>query len=275
MSSILGSVSALWLFTAFLHAVLGGREILRPVLESGVNRTAKATSEVVWHLITWQFLVIGALGAFSAIRGEHQGLFALLSAASAGGFAALFITYGIKRFGNVWHMPQWALFVPIMLLSVAAPNLAALSLGSLATGARMVAALLLVAIAICHVAWALGSAFPASSHAELTRHVIGVGLPGNKMPGKLLTWLVAGLLFAAAGCVLTVGSASVGGRLAALLDLSPVVLVVVFTARGIGGFFEVAFRPAIRGTPYMTWSRLLYSPLSLLLALLIGVGAQA
>lgn len=145
---------------------------------------------------------------------------------------------------------------------------------TLAAVARYASAGVLVVISSLHAAWALGSSFPARSRQSLARYVVGVELGGNIMPGRFATWLVAAGLLALAGCVLALGldaSAPISGALRAVA----LTFVAVFALRGVGGFFEVALRPAIRGTPYMRWSRAFYSPLSLLLALLIAVGAQA
>jgi hypothetical protein len=94
------------------------------------------------------------------------------------------------------------------------------------------------------------------------------------MPGQFATWVVAFGLFGLAACVLALGLEPSAPVLAALRAVA-VAFVAIFTLRGIVGFFEVALRPAIRNTPYMKWSRAFYSPLSLLLALLIAVSAQA
>lgn len=52
----------------------------------------------------------------------------------------------------------------------------------------------------------------------------------------------------------------------AWLVAGALVMVAIFTLRGIGGFFEVVLRPSIRDTPYLHWNRRLYSPIALGLA---------
>jgi hypothetical protein len=274
MSSLLLFVATLWLLTALLHGVLGTREILQPVLASAVGSTAKRTSEVAWHIITWHFVALSAACAWAATAPAIAAPFAYFSGASALGSAALFIALGVARFRSLWRMPQWALFLPIAALSFAAPHISGLSFDTAAAVARYAAALVLLCIAVLHVAWALGSPFPARSRQSLAQHVVGAELPGNVMPGRFATWVVAAGLLVLAACVLGLGfetSASMGWSLRAVA----IAFVAVFTLRGVVGFFEVALRPAIRNTPYMKWSRAFYSPLSLLLALLIAVGAQS
>lgn len=148
------------------------------------------------------------------------------------------------------------------------------ALDTLAVVARYGAALIMVCIALLHAAWALGSPFPARSRESLARHVIGAEPRGNGMPGRFATWVVALGLIAVAGCVVGLGF-GVSPSVAWALRGVAFTFVAIFTLRGVFGFFEVAVRPAIRNTPYMKWSRAFYSPLSLLLALLIAVGAQA
>jgi hypothetical protein len=274
MSSLLLFVAALWLLTAVIHGLLGTREILRPVLASDVGSTAKRTSEVAWHIITWYFVVLSAACAWAATVPAIAAPFAYFSGASALGSAVLFVAFGLARFRGPWRMPQWALFLPIAALSFAAPHVSAFSLDGAATVARYAAAVVLVCIAALHAAWALGSPFPARSRQSLAQHVVGVELPGNVMPGRFATWVVAAGLLVLTACVLGLGfetSASIAWSLRAVA----VAFIAVFTLRGVVGFFEVALRPAIRNTPYMKWSRAFYSPLSLLLAFLIAVGAQS
>jgi energy-converting hydrogenase Eha subunit A len=273
MQSLLLFVAALWLLTAFVHGVLGTREIALPVVASNASSTARYTSEVCWHLITLQLVAMGAFAIYVSFVGAHVLPFAVLSATVAAGCALLFLGFGAKRFGNPWRMPQWVLFVPLAALSLAAPYASAFSWSMAASIARIAAASLLVALALLHVAWALGSSFPAASHASLAAHVIGVAPRGQLLPSKAATWLVAIGLLLAAVCVVALGFETGSSRV--WLQAAVISLVAIFSLRGLLGFFEPALRPAIRRTPYLKWSRGLYSPLSLLLALLIGVGAQS
>ena len=270
MSILAGFIAGLWLVTALLHGVLGTREILNPVLASEIGRIPKRTSEVAWHILTWQFFVLGLAGVYVVVTQLHTSAFAALSLSMAIGAAALFVVNGLRHFGDVWRMPQWILFAGIALLSSAA-LLRGVSMSAAAPVARYVAATLLALIALLHVAWALGSPFPLRSSAELARYVIGVAPRGKVMPGRGATWFVAFALVGAAACVLALGHPD-SPWLSRVAPVGALLLALVFTLRGIGGFFEPALRPVIIGTPYMTWSRVFYSPLSLLLAILIGVG---
>ncbi len=274
MSTTLMFVAALWLLTALIHGLLGTRKILQPVLASAVGDTSKHTSEVAWHILTWHFLLLSGAAVAAALVPAIAKPFAYFSGATALGSAALFIALGAKRFQSPWAMPQWAIFLPIAGLSLAAPHTAALTSERMAVLGRYGAAFVLVAIALLHVAWALGSAFPARSRAHLAGYVVGAELPVTVMPGKLATWVVAVGLLALAGCVLALGLALSPAATWALRAIATT-FVAIFTLRGALGFFEVALRPAIPNTPYMKWSRAYYSPLSLLLALLIAVGAQS
>lgn len=143
-----------------------------------------------------------------------------------------------------------------------------------ADAAAAVAVFVLVSLAIVHLAWAFGSSWPTKSPSELARLVVGVEASGQ-MPGRGLTLGVVALLLGAAAWVLVVrGLVTVPvGDLA--LKTGAWALVGVFGLRGLGGFFELKLRPHIRATPYATWNVRLYSPLSLLLALSIGIATVA
>ncbi len=136
-----------------------------------------------------------------------------------------------------------------------------------ASVAAALVATCLVALALLHVYWGLGGAWPARTRAGLGPMVVGTP-PSEAMPSLLACLIVAGLLVTAA--ILTavvgftrepwwvwrVGSAGVG---------------VVLALRGFGGFLEGRLRPETRAQPYFELNRRIYSPLCLVLAGLIGL----
>ena len=129
--------------------------------------------------------------------------------------------------------------------------------------------LLLVMIALAHLGWALGVAWPARDRQALALHVIG----RHRLPGPLACVVVAAALtaFALAFAVDAGAHPSLAAHARALVAVR-LGVVAIFAGRGLFGFVERRFRPAIAGTPYASYSRYLYSPLSLLLA---GLGALA
>ncbi|MDP3278068.1 MAG: DUF3995 domain-containing protein [Deltaproteobacteria bacterium] len=273
MNIALGLAGTLWLFTAGLHAVAGGREVLRPVLVAPLDPLARGVSEVAWHLLTWQFAGFGVAGLITSTLPSAQPAYAWLSGASAVGFASLFLGFGALRFRSILRMPQWILFVPIAGLSLARELHQRLTLGAVGHVAGIGAAGILLGLSALHVAWARGSTYPAKSHTELARLVVGEGLGDTAMPRALATWAVAIALALSAAGLLALGASGTPPTLTPTLRLAAALMALVFALRGVGGFFEVHVRPAIRGTPYMRWSRLLYSPIALGLALLIGLRA--
>jgi hypothetical protein len=274
--------TALWvasgvlaLLTAAIHGVLGTREILRPVLEAPLGAVVRGTTETAWHLMTWHFAVLG-VGLLAAPRlpVDAAATIAVVTTASAAGYAVAFLAFGWRRFGDPWHMPQWVLFVPMAATSAAAPWAGDATTSGWGDVAAAIAIATLVAIAALHVAWALGASFPARDRSELVRLVVGAAT-AREMPGRGATWGVAlGLLGMAAWTAALRGWLDVRAS-DAWLDAVAVAMVAIFAMRGIGGFFEIVLRPSIRGTPYVGWSRRLYSPLALVLAALIGCAMLA
>lgn len=139
--------------------------------------------------------------------------------------------------------------------------------------AGMVAATVLAAIAALHGYWALGGVWPGRDAEGLTQTVVGAR-PGTPPPGPAACWLVAALLLG--GAITVLGAAGVlplpvparAVRVAALLGGG------VLALRGLLGFADARLRPDIRGSPYARWNVRLYSPLCLVLALLIGGAAR-
>lgn len=265
-SALLVASGLLALLTAGVHGVLGTREILRPVLDAPLGAVVRGTTETAWHLMTWHFAVLGiAMIAAPLLPVDAAAAIAILTGASAIGYAIAFLVFGFLRFRDPWHMPQWVLFVPIAATSFAAPWMGDGPASIWGDAAAAIAILVLVVIAGLHVGWATGASFPARDRDELVQLVVGAPI-GHPMPGRIATWVVAlGLLCMAAW------TAALRGWIAApiptaWLDAAALAMIAIFTLRGIGGFFEVVLRPSIKGTPYMTWSRRLYSPIALGLA---------
>jgi hypothetical protein len=136
--------------------------------------------------------------------------------------------------------------------------------------AAAVVAVCLLLLALLHVYWGYGGAWPARSREELGPMVVGT-TPRDTMPNmpNLLACLaVAGLLVVAAGLIALagftpepswvwrVGSAGVG---------------VVLLVRGLGGYLDGRLRPATRDQPFYALNRRIYSPLCLILASLIAL----
>lgn len=262
-----------WL-TAVVHAWLGGREILRPSLAAPLGAVVRGTLHSAWHLLTWQFVVLGAAAIAAAWAPPAVATaVAWIVGASAAGHAVVFLAVGWRRFGDPWHLPQWVLFLPMAASAIAAPQLrssASVTSGAIATWAGGAAVLLLLAIAGLHVAWACGSSLPCASRERLALVVVGRAAQRG-MPGRVATWAVAIALVAAAGCTAALAGFVDDPLPRGGLALGGLTLVAVFGLRALGGYFEVVLRPEIRGTPYLRYSRWVYSPLAGLLAVLIGL----
>jgi hypothetical protein len=263
------------LLTAAVHGVLGTREILRPVLAAPLGAVVRGTTETAWHLMTWHFAVLGIGLVVAPVLPVHAAAaIAVLTGASALGYAIAFLAFGWLRFRDPWHMPQWVFFVPMAAASNAAPWMGDGGTSVWGDIAAAIAIVTLIAIAGLHIGWAMGSSFPARDRDALVQHVVGAPI-GQPMPGRIATWIVAIGLVAIAAC-----TAALRGWIDlplpdAWLDVGALVMVAIFALRGIGGFFEVVLRPSIKGTPYMHWSRRLYSPIALGLATTIACALLA
>ncbi|MBZ9714008.1 DUF3995 domain-containing protein [Deinococcus multiflagellatus] len=126
-------------------------------------------------------------------------------------------------------------------------------------GWHLLAAVGLVVVGALHVAWGLGSPWPAPSPEVLARAVVG-GMPGG-LPGLGPCLGVAALLFL--GALLVVWAPQGPG----LARLGAGLVAATLLARGLAGFFMPALSPAFRVQPFHRWNAWLYSPLCVLLGL--------
>jgi hypothetical protein len=108
------------LATTAVHVVLGGPEVRDPLLASNAPDIAKAVGSVVWHAVTAVLAINGAALLAAAFKPALRQVIAGLVSAQFLAFAVLFVVYGISRFGSVWPMPQWTVFliIPALLVPV-------------------------------------------------------------------------------------------------------------------------------------------------------------
>ncbi len=120
-------------------------------------------------------------------------------------------------------------------------------------------ALIFIFLAALHVHWAFGGHWPAKDGRGLARLVVG---GQDRMPGPAACALVALALLVPAFALL------IPKVLPTLLAQGAVwATALVLLLRGLGGFFEARFRPAIQEDPYAHWNQRIYSPFCLILSL--------
>jgi Protein of unknown function (DUF3995) len=270
MATSMTVAGLLTLLVASIHGWLGGRVVLRPTLAAPLHPVVRATQEVAWHVITWHFVVLGlALLASAWLVPDAAPATAAITGVSALGYALTFLVLGLRRFGDPWHLPQWVLFGPLAAITLVAPHFDAHALLGLRPFAAGLGALLFVAISALHFAWAGGASFPARDRDALVAAAVGSTI-GSKMPDGVATVVVAIGLLMFALCTAALGGLVRPFMPEPWLRVAGYAMIVIFALRCIAGFFEVVLRPSIRGTPYMRLSRLVYSPLAGLLALLVA-----
>ncbi|MDJ1158131.1 hypothetical protein QNA08_07790 [Chelatococcus sp. SYSU_G07232] len=100
--------------TALIHTFLGGREIAVPLLAArDLAPVPKLTAYYCWHMVTLLLFAM-AVGFALAAAGRGEGLATGLTILAAL-FALLSLGLVVGYRVNPWHMPQWALFLPIAL----------------------------------------------------------------------------------------------------------------------------------------------------------------
>lgn len=103
------TLAALIFVAAFaVHTFVGGPEVFAPLQTAGLDPVLTAILSTVWHIVTATLGLI-ALAALWLIRHPNRPL-ALLLGALALAYAALFLGFGIARFGDVLTLPQWTIF---------------------------------------------------------------------------------------------------------------------------------------------------------------------
>lgn len=231
--------AAFALYTACVHLFGGQKRVVAPMEQASFPAFARSTLFVVWHITSFLLVTIAVvLGWFGdAIDPALR----LVLAAQSGFAALLFLVRAQQVHGGGFPLPQWILLGPLAL-AIAAP--------------RFAAPVVLVALAVVHVAWVFGVAWPSPSTKVAPTYVIGWP-ESSRLPSTPATLTVAATLVGMAAVTLQ------GPRWAALATAA------VLGLRGVYGPFERWIRPSIVKTPYLLLSAAFYSPLCLFLAALI------
>jgi uncharacterized protein DUF3995 len=113
-------------------------------------------------------------------------------------------------------------------------------------------------VAFAHLLWALGTSWPLSSEQLLAQTVVGArGI--TRMPNRLVTLVVAILLFAVALSAMALADPQSGGTTRTLVGA---VFALVFLGRGVLGY-TAWWRERFPTEPFATLDRKNYSPLCL------------
>lgn len=131
---------------------------------------------------------------------------------------------------------------------------------------------LLASLCVLHVYWALGGRWPGTDDASFARRVLG---DTTTLPPTWATWVVAMVL----GCCAAVVAATVPG-IARWVPRRPIQVALWcaaagFALRALSGLTSIP--PVSRGTgvPYYTLDLTIYSPLCLLISVLIALAARS
>lgn len=111
------TAAALAAFSTFLiHAVVGGREIARPLLAArDLPRVPRLTAYYCWHMVSVLLFGMAAALAWTA-RHANPPLVVLVTALALA-FAVLSLGLVVAFRVRPWHLPQWSLFLVIAALA--------------------------------------------------------------------------------------------------------------------------------------------------------------
>ncbi len=106
-----GGLSALWLV---VHVIIGGRDIVRPALASGLSPVVRDTLYICWHYTTASIALMAALFIWAGVSPNVTG--AAIALALAAAFAIVGIVLVLRQGGRYRDLPQGWLFVPVAVL---------------------------------------------------------------------------------------------------------------------------------------------------------------
>lgn len=106
-------VAAVMSFATFLiHALVGGREIARPLLAArDLARIPRLTAYYCWHMVTIVLLAMAAALAWAAWYPNMPLVVLIFTLALA--FMLLSLAFVAAFRVRPWYLPQWSLFAAI------------------------------------------------------------------------------------------------------------------------------------------------------------------
>ncbi|WP_299347741.1 hypothetical protein [uncultured Maritalea sp.] len=104
--------------TTALHVFIGTGQIMDPLYASDAPALTKGLAEVMWNQITLLLLVGGGVLWWAATHSQTAVQFSLTIIVLYLGIAILFVVSGLNRFGGLWVMEQWTLFLLMAVLAI-------------------------------------------------------------------------------------------------------------------------------------------------------------
>lgn len=115
MNIPLNLAGAIMVLTTAVHVFAGGPEyhdVYQTVLPTP---HLAAMSAVLWHAITINLIVFAGAYFWLALYPSRPLLIAIVAMQT--GWILLFLFYGVSMLGSLWLMPQWVIFLTVLLLS--------------------------------------------------------------------------------------------------------------------------------------------------------------
>ncbi|MCG8492246.1 MAG: hypothetical protein MI743_11570 [Sneathiellales bacterium] len=101
-----------------IHAVVGGDEVRIPLDQSDLSVLIRSVSNVVWFFTTGILTINGIALIIAAFHMKYRIPLILMVCSQYLVLSVLFIGYGMFQMDNPADLPQWVLFVVIMILAL-------------------------------------------------------------------------------------------------------------------------------------------------------------
>ena len=111
---LLLAAAAFALLTAFIHLLVGGKYIARPLLASDMHPVARYTNYYCWHMVTIILFVMAACYIWPILAPSDIAI-AALATLLAWSFAIWSLGLMISTKSKIADLPQWTLFLAIAL----------------------------------------------------------------------------------------------------------------------------------------------------------------
>ncbi|GAA1546973.1 hypothetical protein GCM10009730_65110 [Streptomyces albidochromogenes] len=107
---------------AAIHAVAGGRDVVRPLLAGTISDEPRRVLHAVWHMVTADLILAAAALIWLSLGNRPGGdTIAWLLAAHFVAYSGIFLAVSVAASWSkpLLRLPQWMLLLPVAVLAAA------------------------------------------------------------------------------------------------------------------------------------------------------------
>ncbi len=109
--------AAMMALTVASRKFAGEPSIWQPVYQSELTEMVRVSMGLVWHGLTLVFVIMTALSLIAYFKPVYSAGINISLLPIHVAFTGFALMYGLLETGNIWVLPQWILFLPMVVFT--------------------------------------------------------------------------------------------------------------------------------------------------------------